>query len=123
MTGVGIDLVAVPRIAESVQRFGDRFLRRVFTADEIAYAQASPTVRAARLAARFAAKEATIKALRVAPDVPMRWTDIEVQRESSGACVLALRGHAAAWAQHWRWLTPSLSLSHDGDYATAIVVL
>ena len=62
---VGIDLVMVSRISESLERFGDRFLRRVFTDCEIAYAAAAPAHTAQRLAARFAAKEATIKALRV----------------------------------------------------------
>ncbi|MFN8573354.1 MAG: holo-ACP synthase [Gemmatimonadaceae bacterium] len=122
MTGVGIDLVQVSRIAESVHRFGDRFLRRVFTEAEIAYATSSPTQCAPRLAARFAAKEATIKALRVEPNTPIAWRDIEVQRTPSGSCELALHGTAARWAKHRGSPSLSVSLSHDGDYATAIVV-
>lgn len=122
MTGVGIDLVQVARVADSVDRFGDRFLRRIFTDDEIAYAKSSPSRCMERLAARFAAKEATIKALRVERHAPMAWRDIEVRRTDSGSCEVALHGTAAQWAAHRGNPSLSLSLSHDGDYATAIVV-
>ena len=82
---VGIDLVQVSRIAESLEKFGDRFLRRVYTDDEIAYATSVPSQASERLAARFAAKEATIKALGLV-DHPMNWRDIEVRRAPSGEC-------------------------------------
>jgi len=115
---VGVDLVQVSRIAESVATFGDRFLRRVFTDDELAYATSAPELAASRLAARFAAKEAVKKALGLGGGVG--WRDIEVRRAASGACDVVLHGAAAAAG------TPAadlaLSLSHEGDYATAVVV-
>lgn len=120
---VGIDLVQVHRIAESIERFGDRFLARAFTDAEVAYARASATQSAARLAARFAAKEATIKALRVTADAPISWRDIEVRRADSGACEIVLAGTAAQWAATLGDVKLALSMSHDGDYATAVVVL
>jgi holo-[acyl-carrier protein] synthase len=115
---VGIDLVQVSRIAESLERFGERFLRRIFTEGEIAYARAEPAQMAERLAARFAAKEATIKALRLA-EHPVNWRDIEVRRTTSGACEIDLHGRLAS-----SWGTGPLvvSLSHEGDYATAVVI-
>jgi holo-[acyl-carrier protein] synthase len=115
---VGIDLVQVSRIAESVASFGDRFLRRVFTDDELAYATRAPAEAASRLAARFAAKEAVKKALRL--DGGVGWRDIEVRRAPDGACDIALHGAAAAAGAPADQL--ALSLSHEGDYATAVVV-
>ena len=115
---VGVDLVRVSRIAESLQQFGEQFLRRVFTADEIAYATAVPALTAERLAARFAAKEAARKALR-APD-GIGWRQIEVRRSPSGACDLVL--HDAAARAAGTGMT-AVSLSHEGDYATAVVLI
>ena len=86
---VGIDLVQVSRIEESLARFGDRFLQRVFTSDEIAYATSATPHTASRLAARFAAKEATIKALGLVEHASP-WRDIEVRRAASGACAIEL---------------------------------
>jgi holo-[acyl-carrier protein] synthase len=118
---VGIDLVQVSRITESLDRFGARFLRRVFTDAEAAYATAEPSQTALRLAARFAAKEATIKALGLV-DHPMNWRDIEVIRAPSGACEMSLRGSAGEWAETVGAHDLAVSLSHEGDYATAVVI-
>jgi holo-[acyl-carrier protein] synthase len=118
---VGIDLVQVSRMAESVERFGDRFLRRVFTAGEIAYATSAPAVALERLAARFAAKEATMKALGLVED-PCDWRHIEVRRSASGSCDLALHGHVREAAARLGAEAFALSMSHEGDYATAVVV-
>lgn len=115
---VGVDLVRVSRIEESLACFGDRFLRRVFTPGEIAYAQAAPAQAAERLAARFAAKEAAIKALDLA-ERGVGWTQIEVARTPTGATALVLRGAAAVAAAGARL---ALSMSHEGDLATAVVV-
>ena len=92
---VGIDLVRVSDIAESINRFGDRYLKRIFTENEVAYAYTSdsPAVRAERLAARFAAKEAALKALQLA-DEGIGWTELEVMREAGGSCSLKLHGKA-----------------------------
>jgi holo-[acyl-carrier protein] synthase len=118
---VGTDLVQVSRIAESIERFGDKFIRRLFTEDEIAYANSSAPLQAERFAARFAAKEATIKALSLS-DVGLDWKHIEVQRAPNGACSLKLHGTARAAAIQAGIREVSVSLSHDGDYATAVVV-
>lgn len=118
---VGIDLVQISRIAESVERFGERFLRRVFTDGEIAYATANPAHASERLAARFAAKEATMKALGLVED-PSDWRHIEVHRLPSGACDLALHGGVREAALRLGAGAFALSLSHEGDYATAVVI-
>ncbi len=113
---VGIDLVQVARIAESIATFGDRFVRRVFTDQEIAYAGSSPEMAPMRFAARFAAKEAAKKALGLA-DAGVGWRDIEVVRAPSGAVTLSLHGAAAVPHDGL-----AVSISHEGDYATAVVV-
>jgi holo-[acyl-carrier protein] synthase len=118
---VGIDLVQISRIAESLERFGERFLRRVFTDAEVAYSTASASETASRLAARFAAKEAAIKALGLV-DQPMNWRDIEVSRAPSGACEMTLRGSASTAARIKGVSELAVSLSHEGDYATAVVI-
>jgi holo-[acyl-carrier protein] synthase len=114
---VGIDLVRISRIADSVSRFGDRFLRRIFTPDEVAYARAAPALTAERLAARFAAKEAARKALQLTDGID--WRLIEVCRRPSGDCDLVLHDVAA---QRTRGTSAALSMSHEGDYATAVVL-
>jgi len=114
-TRVGIDLVQVTRITASVEAFGERFLRRIFTPREIAYARNLPD----SLAARFAAKEAAKKALALDG---VGWTEIEVVRQPSGACELELHGAARTAADAIGAHDLALSMSHEGDFATAIVV-
>ncbi len=118
---VGIDLVRIARVEESLARFGDRFLRRVFTEGEIAYATSAPALTAERLAARMAAKEATVKALRMA-HAGVGWRQIEVLRDPSGACELVLHGKAREIAAASGYDDLAVSLSHECDYATAVVV-
>ncbi len=113
MLRVGVDLVQVSRIAASVETFGERFVDRVFTPAEAAYATTPE-----RLAARFAAKEAVKKALELDG---VGWRDIEVARRANGACDVVLHGAARAAAEALG-ATLALSMSHDGDYATATVV-
>src|SRR5437764_13354075 len=109
---VGIDLVQISRIAGSLDAFGERFLRRVYTDGELAYAGRDPD----RLAARFAAKEAAKKALGLDG---VGWRELEVVRDDRGACELVLHGAARAAAGD-RAL--ALSMSHEGDHATAVVI-
>jgi len=119
---VGVDIVEIARIGESIDCFGERYLDRLFTAGEIAYASSGGAeLRAERLAARFAAKEAVMKALDLA-ERGVSWKDIEVRRESSGQCELALHGRARAAARDAGIQDLALSLSHDGNYAIAFVV-
>lgn len=117
---VGVDLVQVSDVARSIDALGDRYVRRVFTEREIAYCTASPEMTSARFAARFAAKEATLKALRL-HDHGLDWRAIEVRQEPAGWCELQLHGDAATLAEQAGWICASLSLSHEGDYATAMV--
>jgi holo-[acyl-carrier protein] synthase len=118
---IGVDLVRVSRIAESLDLFGDRFMRRIFSPGEIEYARSAPAQTAERLAARFAAKEAVIKALDLV-DRGTAWRDIEVCRTASGACEVALRGSVGEAAVSLGAHDLAVSLSHEGDYAAAIVV-
>ena len=115
MLRVGIDLVRVSRIAESMTAFGERFVRRVFTPGEAAYATTPE-----RLAARFAAKEAVKKALELDG---VGWREIEVARRDSGACDVILHGAARAAADAIGARELALSMSHEGDTATAMVVV
>ncbi len=118
---VGIDVISVAEVAVALARFGDRYVRRAFTAREATYCRAAAgAAAAARFAARFAAKEATVKALQ-----PHRrwadWTAIEVRRCRSGRCVLVLHRQAASLATRRGIEHLELSMSHDGDQAVAIV--
>lgn len=121
IVGHGVDLVEVARLSSSIERFGDRFLERVFTRAEREYAGVGPR-RDEHLAARFAAKEAVFKALGTGWAQGAGWTEIEVVREASGKPGLALHGKAAELAQRLgasRW---HLSLTHTGSTAMASVI-
>jgi holo-[acyl-carrier protein] synthase len=118
---VGLDLVRISHIEASVEQFGGRFLDRVFTEGELRYCMAEPGPSASRLAARFAAKEAARKILCV-DDEPVGWRSIEVVRASSGWCDLVLHGEARALARRAGYVGFSLSMTHESDYASAVVV-
>ena len=118
---VGVDLVRVQDVADSVERFGARYLDRLFTPAEQADCAGEPGVRAERLAARFAAKEAALKVLRPEGARPA-WTSIEVVRRESGACDLRLSGTAAALAAAGGITALAVSLTHEHDHAAAAVV-
>jgi holo-[acyl-carrier protein] synthase len=119
---VGTDIAQISSVTQSIVQFGDRYLHRIFTTNELAYCLAAPDAvgTAARLAARFAAKESAIKALALS-DVGVNWRDLEVVRDSaSGQCQIQLHGNAKLAYPH---VTQSaLSMSHDGDYAIAIYI-
>jgi holo-[acyl-carrier protein] synthase len=118
---VGIDLCHTADVEASIAQFGDRYLTRVFTERELAYANESIPQRAERLAARFAAKEATLKVLRPI-DVRPNWRSIEVMRSTHGWCDVSLTETAAAIAKAQGIEHLSLSMSHDAGIATAIVI-
>jgi len=118
---VGMDLVQIERIQQSIDQFGDRFLHRVFTSDEVHYAQLAHGQVAERLAARFAAKEATLKALALA-NCGVAWREMEVCRAEDGQCTLKLHGKAQLLAREAGVEQTLLSLSHDGGYAGAFLV-
>jgi holo-[acyl-carrier protein] synthase len=117
---VGTDLVEVAQVQHSVDVFGVRYLERIFTEREIAHCKASGHS-APLFAARFAAKEATMKALRRGDDA-MDWRNVEVQRHPDGSCDIVLTGAARALAVARGVGALSVSMSHDGAYATAVVV-
>ncbi len=117
---MGVDITQISAIAASLATFGERFLHRVFNAGEIAYATAVPALTAQRLAARFAAKEAAMKAFDLS-EAGVGWRDVEVTRSPGGACALVLHGRAAERAERSGCTQVTVSLSHDGDYATAMV--
>src|SRR5438132_536417 len=123
MRGVllGTDLVDVRDVEDALRTFGDRYLARVYTPAEIAYAMAAPPETARRLAGRFAVKEATIKALR-ASDVGVDPRSIEVTKAPDGACGIALSGAAAFAARRAGARSFAVSISHTGSLAVAVVV-
>jgi holo-[acyl-carrier protein] synthase len=118
---VGVDLVAVDEVQSALANFGDDYLSRVFTDHEVACSSGEGAVRARHLAARFAAKEATMKALGPSDRLPP-WRSIEVRREESGRCTLRLSGHAAELARRARLNDFAVSISHEGNLAAAVVV-
>ncbi len=122
-TAVGFDLVDVREVEESIDRFGERYLRRVYTPGEIAYAMSAPdrAIAARRLGARFAAKEATIKALG-ASERGISPREIEVARSSDGAVRSILHGPALAAAREAGAKALTVSLSHQGELAGAVVL-
>jgi len=120
--GTGVDLVECSRIQNSIERFGDRFLHRVFTNGEIEYSM-SMKFPARHLAARFAAKEAVSKAFGTGIGKAMGWRDIDIQKRASGEPFLVLSGAAQELAKK-RGITSALvTLSHTDHHAVAWVVL
>jgi len=122
IVGTGIDLAEVPRIAAAIERFGERFLRRVFTADEIRYCE-SKANRTERYAARFAAKEAALKAIGTGWKRGVAWTDVEVRREPGGRPTIAFHGKAAEFAAQLGVKYVALSITHTKENAMAQVIL
>ena len=120
--GIGVDLVENARIEHSVERFGDRFLQRVFTAGEIEYSQ-SMKYPARHLAARFAAKEAVSKAFGTGIGKSMGWKDIDVRRKESGEPYLVLEGGAKKLAEERKVSKLSITLSHTEHHAMAMIVV
>jgi holo-[acyl-carrier protein] synthase len=120
--GVGTDLIEIARIANSVERFGERFLTRIFTPREIAYCQRKKGS-AESFAARFAAKEAGAKALGTGISRGVGWLELEVSRAPGERPILQLSGRAAARARSLGVAHISLSLTHSRDTALAVVVM
>jgi holo-[acyl-carrier protein] synthase len=119
--GIGIDVVEVARIASAIERHGEPFLARLFTADERAYCQARK-IPAPHYAARFAAKEAVVKALGTGIGEHAAWTDLQIVNDSVGAPKLVLSGAAAIFARVHGISEIQISLTHARDYAAANAV-
>lgn len=119
--GTGIDICEVPRIAASIARFGDRFLERVFTTEEIRYCKSKKNS-VERFAARFAAKEAAMKALGTGAARGVTWTSIEVAHAPGGRPVLRLYGKTEQIAEQLGVRRIALSVTHSEDSAIAMVI-
>jgi len=122
LIGTGVDLIEIERIAHSIERYGERFLRRVYTDHEIAYCSGKRSS-AESFAARFAAKEAGAKALGTGISRGVTWTEFQIARQPGGRPILELRGRAALLAGELGVKTISLSLTHTGSLAMATVVM
>lgn len=123
IVGTGIDVIDIDRIARSIERYGDHFLRRIYTAGEIAYCQRKRRNAAESFAARFAAKEAAAKALGTGIGFGVTWREIEVGREPGGRPLLLLHGRAAEIARQMGVRNTSLSITHTGTQSLAMVIL
>ena len=119
--GLGTDLIETRRVQESIERHGQRFLERIFTAGEIAYCQRKKNA-AESFAARFAAKEAGAKALGTGISRGVSWKEFEVRREPSGRPTLHVTGRAREMADTIGVKRMQLSLTHSRDLAMAVVV-
>jgi holo-[acyl-carrier protein] synthase len=120
--GIGVDVVETVRIESSLERFGDRFLQRVFTEAEIEYCT-SMKFPARHFAARFAAKEAVSKAFGTGIGVTMGWKEIEVKRKATGEPFIQLHGAAREHAELLKVTEVFASLSHSDNYSVANAVV
>ena len=122
IAGIGVDIVDIARIQALLDRYGDRFLRRVYTNAETAYAM-SGVNRAERLAGRFAVKEALMKALGTGKSQGILWRDVETVRGRSGKPEVRLHGQAMLWMTLRGGVAVHVSIAHDGGKAVAFVIL
>lgn len=120
--GIGADLVRIPRMRDVIARWDDRFLHRVFTEQEIAYCRARRDP-IPHFAARFAAKEAGLKALGTGLRLGVKWHELEVRRERGQAPSLELHGRSREVSRARGGQRMLLSLTHEGDYAFAQAML
>jgi holo-[acyl-carrier protein] synthase len=120
--GHGIDIVDTARIARMLEDHSDRFLRRCFTAEEQAYANANPSRQLEHLAGRFAAKEAILKVLGTGWSGGISWTDAEILREASGKPFVKLTGRCQEIAQELGITQWWISISHISTHAMASAI-
>jgi holo-[acyl-carrier protein] synthase len=122
ITGIGIDVVQNDRIRDSIDRFGDRFLNRIYTQAEIDYCKkySQPEI---HYAARFAAKEAAFKAIGTGWAAGVKWKDVEIERLTTGKPELHLHGEALARATSAGASRFYVSLTHDQLVSCAVVIL
>lgn len=122
LLGIGIDVVEVARIEESIAEFGEKFLNRIFTSAEQAYCQRQKRS-AIHFAARFAAKEAVSKAFGTGIGKDVGWLDLEVIRKASGEPEIVLNGRAKEFAEESQVGAIKISLTHAEHYAAANAVV
>ena len=123
IVGTGTDLMEIGRIRNSIARFGDRFLTRVYTFEEITYCRRKIRNADESFAARFAAKEAAAKSLGTGIAQGVSWTEIEVRRTPGNRPTIHFAGRAAERAASMGVRHAHLTLSHSQDFAIAVVVL
>jgi len=123
IVGSGVDLAEVPRIRKAIERFGERFITRIYTPREIEYVERRGASRFERFAARFAAKEAGMKAIGTGWRHGVRWLDFEVSNLPSGKPTLLFHGVAARFAERLGVRNVSLSLTHTAETGMAIVII
>lgn len=123
MISCGNDIIRISRVKDSIESVGETFLKRVYTDEEINYCESRRMCKFQSYAARFAAKEATYKAFAPVTSNEFEWKDIEVKRLENGKPYVELHGKLKELAQEKQLKTMDLSLSHDGDYAVATVVI
>ena len=122
IAGIGVDIVDVARIQALLDRHGERFLRRVYTEAETAYAMGAAN-KAERLAGRFAVKEAVMKALGTGKSQGILWRDVETIRGRLGRPEVRLHGQAVKWLKIRGWNAVHVSITHDGGRAVAFVII
>ena len=122
IVGTGVDLAEVPRVRHLIERYGRRFIERVYTPAEIAYVERKAN-RFERFAARFAAKEAGMKAIGTGWKFGVTWQDFEVANLPSGKPTLRLHGVAARVAEKLGVRHITLSLTHTTEYGLAHLIL
>jgi holo-[acyl-carrier protein] synthase len=118
---VGIDMVSVDAVRESIRQHGDRYVKRIYTEGELSDCHTDQGLIPERLAARFAAKEATLKVLRPVNEA-IPWRTIEIVRHGAGWVSVKLSGRAAALAAEAQLGNFELSICHEGNYASAVVI-
>ena len=122
IVGTGVDLAEVPRIKASIERYGEKFIRRIYTTAEIAYVERKAN-KFERYAARFAAKEAGMKAIGTGWRRGVTWQDFEVANLPSGKPTLRFHGVAARFAEALGVKNVSLSITHTAELGMAHVIL
>lgn len=122
IVGIGIDIVDIGRVGKLLERYGDRFLNRVFTGEEIRYARRSPRT-AERLAGRFAVKEAVLKAFGTGKSKGILWKDVETVRGPMGRPQVNLYGNGANWLKYINGKNVLVTITHDGGKAAAFVII
>lgn len=122
ISGIGIDIIEVARIEKQLGRVQERFLRRLFTDREIAYCNRK-RFQALHFAARFAAKEACLKAMGTGLSAGISWKDVEILNDEAGKPSVRLGGRAKALAEERGFRVVHVSMTHVKDIAAAVVVI
>ncbi len=118
--GIGIDIIEIDRIKDSIEKYGDQFLKKIYTPSELEYSL-SKTNKYQHLAARFAAKEAVYKALSTGLDKEIGWQDIEIVNEPNGMPIVKLFGKISKILNDDKSL--KISMSHSRDYVACVAIV